>query len=369
MIRSLTRVVVLIAAFGIGGNVARAEAPATSPSAAEKSTDGKYYLIWRVTAPKVEVGAEVEVEPAFFTNGEKIVFAWDYCRAHFPKQNYPVGDPEERKRTLDPKLADSTDRRDLEPYCRLENTVLDVTSFLILDNTGARLTLSKAIYTPPDFRTPKSEEFRATITGIDGKVPPKLAPAIEAKQPYVFLMARNHTVLRRLVPVTTNVDPAQAQALLNRHEQYLAKRQEIGAEAVAKEECGSVWPAMYKGWENWRVRGNKQASVAEGFYVDVDADGNLDLVSRFIEEPLRTSMTRLFLGNGSEECILRDRTVSVRNVPAAQPISVVTTKECVYVFTVLGDAKYNPVQVLFPQRDRGGICPALESYRRSGLHG
>ena len=74
--------------------------------------EGKFHLVYVVTAPdldkkawieqvkkesygpvtlaSLQVGTEVDIEPGFLTDGTRIVFAFDYCRRHYPKINRDV---------------------------------------------------------------------------------------------------------------------------------------------------------------------------------------------------------------------------------------------------------------------------------------
>ena len=49
----------------------------------KEKSDGKFHLVYLVSTDKVEVGAKAYVEPLFFTDGKRLVFAYDYCRQQY----------------------------------------------------------------------------------------------------------------------------------------------------------------------------------------------------------------------------------------------------------------------------------------------
>lgn len=225
MTRLPTHVGVLIAFVLFGGHVMAAEAPiapgATTPAAATKAgntTDGKYYLIWRVTAPKVEVGAEVEVEPAFFTNGEKIVFAWDYCRQRYVRESKPKHIPvpyiRGPQKILDPDYVlepneVGEDLSAVHDYCDYKNVLLDGSRFVLLENHGVRLKIGSVRFDAPPqkswFRKRYYEPFfpntgQAKITRLESRPPDKFPAAMGMQQGFGFLMSSNVSILEALVP-------------------------------------------------------------------------------------------------------------------------------------------------------------------------
>ena len=95
---------------------------------AKTNTKGTFHLVYLVSAEKLEVGAKVFVEPLFFTNGERIVFAYNYCRQYFAKKynikKQYVSFPVEEK--LDQKLiADSL--KPIHHYCEGDNVSFNTT--------------------------------------------------------------------------------------------------------------------------------------------------------------------------------------------------------------------------------------------------
>ncbi|MGH8604459.1 MAG: hypothetical protein ACREXR_17265, partial [Gammaproteobacteria bacterium] len=115
---------------------------AATTSGAEQ---GKFHLVYRVIAPKVEQGAQVEVEPALITDGDWLVFAYDYCRHHYPQQNYSAGRDKHEQR-IEKKEITSEDQITLERYCERAPFTLKGNEFSVLDNARVRLSLSDPVY-------------------------------------------------------------------------------------------------------------------------------------------------------------------------------------------------------------------------------
>lgn len=325
------------------------------PSASE----GKFHLVYRVIAPKIEIGAEVEVEPALITDGDQIVFAYDYCRHHYPAQNYRPGRRAHEER-VEPMQVAREDQIDLQHYCQRQPFRLAEKQLTAVDNTGARLTLGKVNYAPLTLDVNQQwapEPFTATIIATDGRVAEKLPAAKEEKQPYVFLMSRNRELLNRVVPVAIPGE-AQKAALLTRLEQYKARRQATDPTA-AKEECETYVP-NYR--DTWGVVPKTPPAIAELTYLDIDGDGQVDLLARPVEDRTRQAMMRLYHSDATDQCLLRNRDPNRRSA-IYRPIMVIKTPACVYAFTQLDTLEYAPNQALVRLNGSASTCHFHETYR------
>ena len=251
-----------------------------------EKTDGKFHLIYRVIAPKVEVGSEVQIEPALITDGNRIYFAWDYCRWHYPERNYnPKARYKVKEDRLDWKLVSSYDQADLRRYCRHETFRIRGSEFSAIDNYGVRLTLNDASFIPihKDSSVPGGfvpDRFTATVARVVGTPKPKLPPASADKQPYVFLMSRNILLLEKVVLRTMTPKPEEKATLLGLLKQYVEKRRVIDPKG-ANEDCSVYWSQR----TGLHAVSGKTLVTAEIFYTNLDGDRKMDLVVRLIEDP------------------------------------------------------------------------------------
>ena len=328
-------------------------------------------------APKVEVGVEAEIEPALLTDGDRIYFAWDFCRWHYPERNYnPKAHHKVKEEYLDQRLVSPADRGDLHHYCLREEFTIRAGDFTVINNDRVRLTLSDAAMTPiqvsshavPGGYIPG--RIATTISRVTGEVKPKLLPAIENKQPYVFLMSRNSALLERVVLRTEVPKPTEQTHLLTRLEQYTKKRLATDPTA-AGEQCGSYIPNL-PSLRGWMAQTGMKLLLAEVFYADFNNDGFIDMLVRLVEKPRLNGMGRVYYGNGKELCTFRNRDGN-RNSPIYRPLILLRTGICVYVFvqTSTEDAKDktgNANLNLIPLDDKPEQCRMAESWRLYEMH-
>ncbi len=334
----------------------------------KEKTEGKFHLLYRVIAPKVEVGAEVEIEPALITDGNRIYFAWDFCRWHYPERNY---DPKARYNVkedrLDRKLVSAADQADLQRYCRHETYKIRGSEFLAIDNDGVQVSLIEATFVPihNDSSVPGGivpDRFTASIARMVGTPKPKLSMAAADNQPYVFLMSRNHVFLENMVMRAAMPRPEEAVSLLARLERYKERRR-VSDQSGINEECAMYWPQR----RGLHARSGKPLELVELFYYDLDGDGKQDLVARFIEDSKWLAMARVLNSGGSERCLLRNGDGN-RNSPIYRPLTYLKMRSCIYIFTQTstedarnktGNANMNLIPLVgVPER-----CRVSESYR------
>lgn len=209
----------------------------------------KLHLMYLVTtkADDLKPGSVVAVESAFFTDGERIVFAYDYCRAYrafingvleenqpllaLKKQKKLAGDLPSLElwcRRHDPKLEPSWSIRDEgnEPFNA------EVNSMVGMDNEGAKIRLSSLEFVN------YHKAGRGILTQI---VPPKNGSAIPPgrRQYRFFLMSSNLQALKTILPVW-RVKNKQSQALFNRLDSIIGKFPDS-----IRPLCGSGSNALY----------------------------------------------------------------------------------------------------------------------------
>jgi hypothetical protein len=360
----------IAATFGLPVDTGAAE-----QDAADSTTDGKYYLIWRVTASKVEVGAEVEVEPAFFTNGKRVVFAWDYCRQYYVKKHQPQEIPSPfiygRRNILDPQylLNDKDIGEDLgafHSYCEYQDLTLAGARYVLLDNHGVRLTVRDV-----SFKAPKLPDWqvrrlhpplfpkagRSVIATVQGRVPEKLPAARQANQPYGFLMATNGKLLERIVPADkpTAEEQKQFDVRLNR---YIERRQKGGVIEPPPDQCRSNVPDMYAP-EAYRLKSPNlnPPQLLERFFADFDRDGRMDMTTWVRESDLDSTL-RIFFASGKEVCGVLGISQEGGSFQFRYPANVVRIGDC-YCTTAKGvDVGGRSLQTIVTTYGPENHCPS-----------
>ncbi|OGI41258.1 MAG: hypothetical protein A2140_06605 [Candidatus Muproteobacteria bacterium RBG_16_62_13] len=342
--------------------------------------EGKFHLVYVVTVPNLDkkatieqtkkesygpttaasvaVDAEADIEPGFLTDGTRIVFAFDYCRRHYPGINRDVRRRHEEEVAVAQVIPE--DRADLANYCQLKSFSLKGERFTVLDNTGVRLVLNDATFEPgttPEFQgagpyggltTP--ERFTAKITRIDGVPVEKLPASQQAQQPYVFLMSRNRSLLERVVPVAKPTKE-QARVLLTRLERYMEKRR-VEDPIGRKEKCSlyvydgqAAKPYDPKNTIWLRKLADEPLATAEVLYADIDNDGRSDLLANLIELGDYT-MVRVYLASGGENCALHMNDLNKH--PIFRPNIILKLRNCIYVYSNRYELAVNSQQRIAP---------------------
>jgi hypothetical protein len=347
----IVAVALLLFVLEAGLNVAFPETPSAN---ADKPTDVKYYLIWQVTAPKIEVGAEVRVEPLVLTNGSEFVFVYDFCRQRFLDAH-----PDHRARRfynvnvsarLNPEqFGEGT--KALFEYCDGRPITLDGPSYHLRNNHGFSIGIGQVRFSLLEewvrkaYRDPVfPDNGKGMITKIQGTVAPQYPAAVLAKQPYIFLMSRNAPLLNRIVPSPqpTTQEQSSLQVQLDRYRELRAKG---GPTDPPVNTCKS-WEdgtlvTRFMGRDD-HLRAPKPLPVypnlepppiADLFFDDLDRDGKMDLVAMLRESQLNASdrsfdkklspllrvsqgVVRVFYGNGKERCPLRYYSITSASRPA-----------------------------------------------------
>ncbi len=262
--------------------------------------EGKFHLVYLVSAMDLKPGSKVTVDPVFFTDGKTVKNFHLFCR----KGMHPL------------KLSQvAADRQFIESYCSRKPFTFDPKGFHILNNHGQQLTVG-----PIDFKV--IGEF--THTGATGHpiIPPKdsvmmghtqvrtyTPGTIEAPKwlrndgapEYFFLMSRDQQILEKIVPVS-RASPAEVGALTKRVVEFskIARGRVSGGLTNSRDiEKASVCYAPNPITE---------FRLDNPLIVDLDLDGRLDMfvnvfsVHRIDSDPERPLVacftTYRILGNG-----------------------------------------------------------------------
>jgi hypothetical protein len=331
----LSLVFAVVLAFDIAASAAAADtlpvaAPAT-PSAGtstpDKAIDGKYYLIWQVAAQKVEAGAEVAIEPLLLTNGDRFVFAYDFCRQEHMKTPAsrghwrPMGYAPDV--TIDPNTVAKDDLVFLKKYCAYKPVVFSAETIWVRNEFGIELKLDSIVFPAPPVESWQTERIvapylpgsgTAKILGVESGVSGS-SPLAIARSPMGFLMSRQKALLQSLAPFTGASDTVPPQVLKD-FEKFQGKF--VLGQPLPKELliCGSLSPkgTPHYDWvrPDTSVPKEKTQTVSR-WVADVDDDGKPDLLIReheFFElknntlQKERLDTIRVFLSDGGEFCKL-----------------------------------------------------------------
>jgi len=117
----------------------------TMPTIGSAAQPEKYHLLYLVAAKaqELQAGTEVAVEPLFFTDGNRFVFLYDYCRQLMEKKfNWKYERMYKGRYSVRPdQIAD--DIKVVDAYCDNKSTSLDGGPFQALNNRGHSIRLDK----------------------------------------------------------------------------------------------------------------------------------------------------------------------------------------------------------------------------------
>lgn len=241
----------------------------------------KLHLMYLVTAKADDLkpGSVVAVEPAFFTDGKMIVFAYDYCEAfkEDPSQRLTV---QEEMLALREKIAE--DMRAFESWCMRQDPLLnrewshdgndgpsiqfDVKRLAGADHDGTTIRLSSLEIFSYD------KAGRGTLASLSGpSVGSPISP--EQRKYRFFLLGSDIQLVRRIVP-TWRFNTKQAHPLFV---QLDAKKEEVkGLTYRLCRDDGSHMP----GWcvpKKSSQYADLSIQIVSSFLADVDGDRRPEL--------------------------------------------------------------------------------------------
>lgn len=336
-----------------------------------KTEEGKYYLIYEVTVEKLVVGAAVTVEPFLLTDGERFVFAYDYCRQQYLRDHKPARAPYRYAPadTLDSQKVVTEDLAILKDYCAYRPVTLAGTPYRVRNAEGVELKLKGVAFEAP----PLEDWYRRRLFPpllpkagkgeiIEIRPAPSAQKRLASEGQSVFLMSRDSSILDRVAP-TSKVDEASREALLKRlevfHDKFVVGKT-IPAEAA---ECRSRDPEGVArfGWTPFEQYPLKaRPHVAPISIGDFDGDSVPDfLVREFdtfekagnIKGIFELEMYRVVHGNGVITCVLQRKAH-----PPSSNFSALHVGSCRYIALSgnLNDTGY--AMYLFPISEPSGAC-------------
>lgn len=250
-----------------------------SPMGANAASASKLRLMYLVmaNADDLKPGSTVAVGPAFFTDGKRVVFAYDYCDARWAKPGRTALTIFEKANLLSQgQVAD--DLTPINAWCAdvamrnergsdFEGAPVSVKADRLVgvDHEGYVVQL----------RSIELNGSRQLGKGVIGTVsgPEVASPPLTDRMYRFFLMGSDRALLKRMVPAW-KVDPEKVRALVQK------------LDSVKQESKGTVQgmcrPRRTLEWcERGRTTQYENAPIqgASGFVADIDHDGDLELVA------------------------------------------------------------------------------------------
>ncbi len=244
----------------------------------------KFHLVYLVAADagRYQAGREVVVEPLFFTNGEKFIFVYDYCRQVMEKKfQWRYERHHKGPHLLRLDEIDDGDREITFSYCDNKSFSLNGDRFYSLNNRGESIKLGKIDFEfsgdgshdrfiiPPTL--PKTG--RAKVLDFLGKA--QDSKDISAPSFEFFFVGKNEELLKKVLPFWS----------VNDHAASILLRQAI-AYAYPYKGVHRAWVKDYPGcqlnsWCDLQKDGRfKDASIrlTQSLIGDFDGDGAPDAV-------------------------------------------------------------------------------------------
>lgn len=315
------------------------------------TNDPKFHLVYLVSTDKVEPGAKAFVEPLFFTDGNRLLFAYHYCRQYYlTKYNikHPLYGIPKAEMLSPEEIAD--DLSAIHEYCENKNATIEVKNYLVRDGSGIRLNLDAVRFVPKkEFRPPDALPDRgsATILAVEGT--PLIDPqtTIKGGQQYFFLMTSNPALLDRIAPAQ-EVNKQKARHLRERVRRYTQART-TGTDQPATMDICEIKSITTPPGQRPFIPPRKgpysltRAQTLASLFGDLDGDNLTDLVVSIFEEyprdrkkfrfDARTTEIRFFYGNGKEQCLVWDDHVAALFHHLYLPLGLIEVGNCRYLIS------------------------------------
>lgn len=308
--------------------------------------EGKFHLVYLVSAEKVEVGATAYVEPLFFTDGNKIVFAYGYCRQYHKRSGKPAtpffGDQDEI--LLPGQIGD--DLTPIHQYCDGQGQVtIDAKNYAVRSNAGTELKLNRVEFTRHPLGPFLPKRGTTNVVSVQGPMPHAPEFKLAGVSQYFFLMTADKALLDRIAPMRTISEGDKAR-LNQRWERYRMDRFAGNPTTPPATGCTKYWATSNsERIDRDRLIRDGGSSVSAQpknlnlIYDDLDRDGKLDLFAVVQESIRKTGMVvpisdqvviLIFYGSGKEQCVLRNHGDSMSRHTADGPVYLLHTAACSY---------------------------------------
>jgi hypothetical protein len=247
MMRRETLLPLLLLGLALG------QAPTVQSAEPASASDGKFHLIYLVSAVDLKPGSKVYVDPIFFTDGKEVKNFHDHCK------------PE--RRTLQPTQIVG-DLKFIENYCAKKTFSFDPKDYHTLNNHGERVTLERVGFHISDARGVNGETVMMGYSKLESFTPGTIVPPRllrnDGAPEYFFLMAKHRGLLTAILPMAKAI-AADMTSLIERARQFADAskgKAENGEYALLREDFKPIVRRI----------------VANPLFADVDDDGSTDLV-------------------------------------------------------------------------------------------
>lgn len=292
------------------------------PLYADAAQEEKFHLVYLVSTNKAEISAPAFVEPLFFTDGRKLIFAYDYCRQYYNRTHNELK-PTFRYKGSEVLAAEliGDDLRPIHRYCANQALTIDVSQYSVRSPLGTRLYLEELSFesypNSPYIYPPIMPDRGITkIRNVEGLNPEMPNVVLGREQQYYFLMSSNRVLLDRIAPLP-KVSDSERSRLNERWEQYRKDRMAGRVTSPPAEQCLNYSPKTKAEADFMReyagYPADKEPQSLFKSIDDVDSDGKADLLVSMLEtisvkkkyaSTLQRTALRVFYGNGQEACIL-----------------------------------------------------------------
>lgn len=242
-------------------------------AAPKDSGEGKFHVVYLVSAVDLKPGSKVTVDPVFITDGRTVRNFHDLC--------LKVGRP------LRP-VQTTVDRQFIENYCSRRTFTFDSRGFYTLNNHGQQLNLNPIefkiigeVVIHPDVERQSEPDFKDLVMMGHTRVAAYSSGIIDSPKwlrndgapEYFFLMSRDKRVLEKLLPIS-QASPSEVDALTRRAIEFskIAKWRMAGSPTHSKD-VERVKPGFCHGAMSPLVFRMESPVVT-----DLDADGKPDML-------------------------------------------------------------------------------------------
>lgn len=303
------RLVLISSLFAV---LATASAVLFAGPAPKEKTDGKFHVVYFVTAVDLKPGSKVTADPIFFTDGKEVINFHDHCEPKY-------------RELKDSQIAG--DHRLIKDYCARKTFAVSFKNHHVLNNYGQSLSLEPALFQvidtqplgmpsePPGpdgkLRGPGQFGYEYVMLGrttAKAYTPGTLDPPAnwlrrDGTPEHFFLMSDSKAILEKIVPVY-RATKAEVDVLVKRVEAFkqVAKWRR-GGDMVRERDLGkspycydAETPAIFR-LQNPLIADFDQDGKLD-IYVDVltVVDARLDVLPQYSQFMCSTSYS--IFGNG-----------------------------------------------------------------------
>jgi hypothetical protein len=312
----------------------------TTPACSAVAGEGKFHLVYLVAAVDLKPGARVTVDPIFFTDGREVKNFHDYCQT--------------RDQFLKPTQINE-DTSVINSYCNKTTFMYSLKNYVTFNNHGEQIKLGDVEFKVKGVSGINNEPVMMGYSEVSSFaagtiVPPRLLRGDGAPE-YFFLMSKDKTVLKQIVPVS-KVTEAELRPLVEKAFQVAEKVKGTAAFTQALD--------ISKIADTKKIKNlPQQTSIENPIFVDINNDALIDVAVGvratyqhdrkaddwvgviYVLSPDKEVLGRWALFPGVRNVKGEDRGVYQEylrnNFPVTTPLGVIRIGGCTYVLRYLYD--------------------------------